>query len=642
MSLSINKNSFIKNDLFDKDVSSPKEIKLLSEWIFGLIKSVENPKHSSLFIRRVGNEQTNYQVLTPAKANLKSYFHGFGGHSYTVAIESNFLLIIWVDSIDKSLWFQKFAFLTIDKLRIGKYVEEVSSPKKLLILENAEFGDGVIDLKRRKWIGFCEIEDRDYIIYVDLELENQKLNIFKELNHFGGYISVNQAFSKMAWLEWHSDFMPWEENHLYSCSLNEELILTNQSIISESLYESNKQFSCFQPIWYSDNQLIFSQDYNGWSNLTKVKLDNQNSIVSIKNYSHEEIEIFTPHWALNISCIGFVDDLIIYIGCKNGIWYLFKMDLQGRISVLEQPYSVLENLYVSGNNIIFVGSNYNSKKQLVEFNLIKGESLLLKKQKVIQSSKQPISLWFKGFNGKDTQGWYYPIVQDLDEPLALIIRVHGGPTMLADTSFNEEIQYLVNKGFAVFDLNYGGSSGFGRSYRERLNFKWGLSDVQDCIKAAKFLIAQGKARLGKIFVLGSSAGGFTALSCACSSDCFAGFVCKYPVTNLLDLTKKTHRFERSYLNSLVAKVHNNSSVYESRSPINNVALIKKPVIFFHGLLDNIVPVSQTINMFEEMNDSQIYSEIYLYSNEGHGFSNTDSKIDYLQKTELFLKKLINN
>ena len=204
-----------------------------------------------------------------------------------------------------------------------------------------------------------------------------------------------------------------------------------------------------------------------------------------------------------------------------------------------------------------------------------------------------------------------------------------------------EVQFWTSRGWAVVDVNYGGSSGFGREYRDRLRGNWGVIDVLDCTMAAQSLIASGKADKDRIAILGSSASGLTALGCLRSSDIFKIGACKYPVTDLIGMAHSTHRFEEYYLDYLIGNIETDYKKYIERSPIENVNSINTPLILFHGLKDKIIPSDQSIAIKDELLKRGIPVEIYLFKNEGHGFRDGTIKVDVLKKTEAFFRRYLN-
>ena len=193
----------------------------------------------------------------------------------------------------------------------------------------------------------------------------------------------------------------------------------------------------------------------------------------------------------------------------------------------------------------------------------------------------------------------------------------------------------------VAEVNYGGSSGFGKAYRERLNYKWGIVDSYDCKALALELIKSNQVDSEKVVIFGNSAGGLTALNCLLYGSVFTAAICKYPVIDLKDMHYNTHRFEKDYLNSLVGNYEKNHDDYVKRSPINQINKIKKPILLFHGKKDTVISYKQTLKIQEILIQNNKYSEVIFFDNEGHGFRNIENKEVVMQKSQEFLKNALN-
>ena len=191
------------------------------------------------------------------------------------------------------------------------------------------------------------------------------------------------------------------------------------------------------------------------------------------------------------------------------------------------------------------------------------------------------------------------------------------------------------------EVNYGGSSGFGKKYRERLNHKWGIVDSYDCKALVLELVRLDLVDSENIVIFGNSAGGLTALNSLCDGNVFKAAICKYPVLDLVDMYLNTHRFEKDYLNSLVGNYEEFFREYVTRSPINKISNLKKPILLFHGKQDTVIAYKQTLKVKEKLIKNNKTSEVVFFENEGHGFKNIQNKKIVIQKTEDFLNKVLN-
>jgi dipeptidyl aminopeptidase/acylaminoacyl peptidase len=215
---------------------------------------------------------------------------------------------------------------------------------------------------------------------------------------------------------------------------------------------------------------------------------------------------------------------------------------------------------------------------------------------------------------------------------------HSGPTGMARTGLSLGIQYWTSRGWGVVDVNYGGSTGFGRAYRERLNGQWGVVDVADCAAAAAALVERGLASAERIAIEGGSAGGFTALAALCFTDEFRAGASRYGVADLSALAVDTHRFEARYLDGLVGPWPAAAVTYAARSPLQHADQIRCPVIFFQGLEDVVVPPEQTDRMAEALERNGVAVEVHRFANEGHGFRNGATQVQVLEATEAFFRR----
>jgi dipeptidyl aminopeptidase/acylaminoacyl peptidase len=201
---------------------------------------------------------------------------------------------------------------------------------------------------------------------------------------------------------------------------------------------------------------------------------------------------------------------------------------------------------------------------------------------------------------------------------------HGGPTQATDTALNLGVQYWTSRGIAVVDVNYGGSTGYGRKYRERLKGQWGLVDVADCINAAKYLVERGRVDPKRIAIRGGSAGGYTTLAALTFEDFFAAGASYYGVSDLEILTQDTHKFESRYLDSLVGPYPETKELYLERSPIHSVDRLSCPIIFFQGLGDRVVPPNQAELMFEAVRKAGFPTAHVAFEGEDHGFRKAEN------------------
>ena len=250
----------------------------------------------------------------------------------------------------------------------------------------------------------------------------------------------------------------------------------------------------------------------------------------------------------------------------------------------------------------------------------------------------PEPLWFEGHGGRPTQAWYYPPRSGSHPGAPLLVKGHSGPTGMARTGLNLAIQFWTSRGWGVVDVNYGGSTGFGRAYRERLDGQWGVVDGADCAAAAAALVEAGRADGRRIAIEGGSAAGFTVLAALCGGAVFRAGACRYAVADLEGMARHTHRFEARYFDGLVGPWPEAAATYRERSPLLHADRIRVPVIFFQGLEDAVVPPDQTERMALALGERGIPVEVHLFPGEGHGFRDRAVQQRVLEATEAFFRR----
>ena len=355
-------------------------------------------------------------------------------------------------------------------------------------------------------------------------------------------------------------------------------------------------------------------------------------------------EYGTPQWVSGITFFSGCVRNLFCLAKKGNSWLLEQYQDLKFIREFDLPFSSVSDVSAFGTKLALKGYGSNFLGKLLEIDFAEKISLNALKnlsyESIVDCSK-PESFWFKGFDNQLTHSFLYrPLIARFKQP-PLMIRAHSGPTANFDGSYNAEVQYWLAKGFFVAEVNYGGSSGFGREYRERLNYKWGIVDSYDCKALVLELVRLDLVDRENIVILGNSAGGLTALNSLCDGNVFKAAICKYPVIDLVDMYLNTHRFEKDYLNSLVGNYEAFFRDYVTRSPINKISNLKKPILLFHGKQDAVIAYKQTLKVKEKLIKNNKTSEVVLFENEGHGFKNIQNKQTVIQKTEDFLNKVLN-
>jgi dipeptidyl aminopeptidase/acylaminoacyl peptidase len=353
-----------------------------------------------------------------------------------------------------------------------------------------------------------------------------------------------------------------------------------------------------------------------------------------------QAEFAMPQWVFGMSTHAWDGQRLLAIACREGRWQLGGISA-GTWQPIAQPFNDLAGLCAQQGRVACIASSPTHPSGLLELELGSGvwqHTPAGACPIAPEAISEPVELWFEGYGGRRTHAWYYPPSGGGHDQAPLLVKSHSGPTAMARTGLSLGIQFWTSRGWGVVDVNYGGSTGFGRAYRERLDRQWGVVDVADCSAAARAVVSRGWARPDRIAIEGGSAGGFTTLAALCFSESFSAGASRYGVADLSALAEDTHRFEARYLDGLVGAWPQERELYAQRSPLHNADRIRCPVIFFQGLEDVVVPPAQTERMADALRANQIPVEVHLFPEEGHGFRNGATQIQVLEATETFFRQ----
>ena len=423
--------------------------------------------------------------------------------------------------------------------------------------------------------------------------------------------------------------MPWEKNDLCFAQVELDGEIKKIKKFSNKLINAKRNVSFFQPYWISEKILVCSEDSSGWWNLLFLDVSEIENIFIKKRVERNLIEYGAPQWVSGITFFsGTIKNLFCLAKKENNLIVEQYKDLEF-VKEFSTPFTSISDFSVFRKKVLLKGYGSDFLGIVFEIDFEKKVLSNFSEQIFVDHIKdcsKPETFWFNGFEDQTTHSFLYrPLVENFTKP-PLLVRAHSGPTSFFDGSYNSEVQYWTTKGFFVAEVNYGGSSGFGKAYRERLNYKWGIVDSYDCKALALELIKSNQVDSEKVVIFGNSAGGLTALNCLLYGSIFTAAICKYPVIDLKDMHYNTHRFEKDYLNSLVGNYEEHFDDYINRSPINQMNKIKKPILLFHGKKDRVISYKQTLKIQEILIQNNKYSEVVFFGNEGHGFKNIENKV----------------
>ncbi|MBF0288439.1 MAG: S9 family peptidase [SAR324 cluster bacterium] len=457
----------------------------------------------------------------------------------------------------------------------------------------------------------------------------------------------------LSWICWNHPNMPWDGSFLQMVSVSEKKFCQDLSSGVRTI-AGGKYVSVVQPEFSPvSDHLAYVSDESGWYNLYlyNIKTEEKSALVQ------EEAEYGNPAWILGMRSYDWMGDGKKLVAIKNvqGFSSLETIDATtGKVSTLsliEERYAYFESINVSSQGrIVLLASRYDMPMQLVIMSQDRGKSNL----QVLQRSAneqipsiyyaKPESLHPKNEQGQVIYGLLYspqsPDFQSKGKP-PLIVQVHGGPTSQALPVWKGDVQFFTSRGYAYLDLNYRGSSGYGRRYRDLLLEKWGVYDVEDAVFMASYLIKEKRVDPEKIVIKGSSAGGYTVLQALVNHPVFfrAG-ICSYGISNLFSLVQDTHKFEQHYTDSLIGILPEAASVFHERSPLFFADRIERPLILFQGEEDKVVPMNQSDAISATLAKRQVPHEYHVFSGEGHGWRKQETIAKYYKAISNFLGKYV--
>jgi dipeptidyl aminopeptidase/acylaminoacyl peptidase len=437
--------------------------------------------------------------------------------------------------------------------------------------------------------------------------------------------------SQLAWISWNHPNMPWDGTQLWVAPINPDGSLSEAECVA-----GGADKSIFQPEWSPDGVLYFVSDRSGWWNLYRwLPPMPEGGLGGVEPLCPMDAEFGLPQWVFGMSTYGFESaNRIICTYTKKGSWQLASLDLQTKqLDVIETPYTDISSLQVASGRAVFIAGSATEPTAIVQIDLATQQIEVLRQSSQLKIEpgylSTPQEIPFPTENGLIAYAFFYPPQnQDYTPPKGekppLLVKSHGGPTASVSSTFNLKIQYWTSRGFGFLDVNYGGSTGYGREYRQRLNQQWGIVDVDDCANAAKYLAEQGLVDSERLAITGGSAGGYTTLCALTFRDVFKAGASHYGVSDLEALATDTHKFESRYLDGLIGPYPERKDLYEARSPIHFTDQLSCPAIFFQGLEDKIVPPNQAEMMVAALKAKGLPVAYVAFEGEQHGFRRAEN------------------
>ena len=548
--------------------------------------------------------------VTPPPFGVRTRVHEYGGGAFTMS--------------GGVVYFCNFADQRMYRQEAG------GEPQAITPEADVRYADMVVDGPRGRII--CVQEDHtdasreavNSIVSLDLGGNGDALVLFSG-SDFCSSPRLSPDGSTLAWLSWDHPNMPWDGTQLWTAIFNQDSSMGIPSPVAGGVDES-----IVQPEWSPDGTLYFVSDRTNWWNLYRWRSGRVEPVCPM------DAEFARPQWRLATPTYGFQSaGRIICTYTQGGSWFMGSISITAEggpwsFTPVDIPYSEMgrgEIAVDSGKAVLVAGSPVEPYS-VIKIDLSEGETQVIRRSTGIDVDAGCLSIpqpqEFPTENGLSAHAFYYaPKNEAYTAPAGelppLLVKSHGGPTGATGASLDLAIQYLTSRGFAVMDVNYGGSTGYGRDYRQRLNGQWGIVDVDDCVNAARYLVERGLADGGRLAIDGGSAGGFTTLAVLTFRDVFHAGASYYGVSDLEALAKDTHKFESRYLDSLIGPYPERRDLYLQRSPINHTDGLSCPLILFQGLEDKIVPPDQAESMYRAVKAKGIATAYLPFEGEQHGF-----------------------
>jgi dipeptidyl aminopeptidase/acylaminoacyl peptidase len=564
--------------------------------------------------------------LTPAGYNVRTRVHEYGGGDYLAA--------------GGGIYFSNFADQQMYRQVPG------AEPELFTRLPGMRYADAILDEAHGRIIVVREDHTTGASQPVNALVSirttgNDEGQLLVSGNDFYATPRLNPEGTRLAWLAWNHPNMPWDGTELWVAEW-----LADGSLGRRTLVAGGKAESIFQPQWSPDGMLYFISDRTGWWNLYRWQEQNG----SVEALCPMEAEFGEPQWKFGMSTFGFASaDKLICAYSQKGYYHLASLDTRTlNFQPFDLPCTVISNVRVVPGQVFFIAGSATEPVALVQFDLVTEQIKVVRRVQEITldpsycSIAQPLE--FPTDEGFTAHGFFYPpknrdFIGMPEELPPLLVMSHGGPTGATLPIFRYSIQYWTTRGFAVLDVNYAGSTGYGRAYRERLKGQWGIADVADCVNGARHLVSQGVVDGSRLAITGGSAGGYATLCALTFFKLFRAGASYYGVSDLEALARDTHKFESRYLDGLVGPYPERRDLYLARSPIHHIEQLACPLILIQGLDDPIVPPNQSQMMFDALRTRGLPVAYVTFAGEQHGFVKAENNKRALEAELYFYSRI---
>ncbi|KAL4002665.1 Prolyl oligopeptidase family protein [Acanthocheilonema viteae] len=582
----------------DASISSSGNCKMISELqcgensVFWVESQFPTGRRALFQAKKDENEIIEW---TPQDISVRNTVHEYGGGSFIVVDDAPY-------------------YITQDGI-----FRQVAAGNEPELIVAGDRSHRFADLCYHKGILFAIYE-----VHSGNEVENMIIRIVEGAVHpivtgadFYAFPRISPDGQWFTWMEWNMPNMPWDETTVVISSIKEN------GDIDETCRISREGINYHSPEWSSAGNLYLISDHTNWWNIYEVNLTERKLD---QNIFPVNAEIGAPLWQ-------FAERH--FASNKKGI----LMNVSGKLVYKEwnkkvkaidcSCYTSFKCLALDESGTAYaIASGPAKSSSVIKIQLDTNQMFVLRESRSSSDIDKhdismPESIYFQS-DDISIQAWFYPpfsktyVAPEGTLPPVVLV-AHGGPTAYSSNTLDMKIQYLTTRGFAVCDVNYRGSTGFGTVFRNMLRRNWGIADRNDMINAASYLISQKRVDPKRLCIMGSSAGGYLLLATLLKSDLFSAAASLYGVSDLIGLAKDTHKFELGYNEQLIGKFPEERALYEQRSPFSHINQLSTPVAFFHGEDDPVVPLTQSMQLYEALKMKGVPTSLTVFPGEAHGF-----------------------
>ncbi len=566
------------------------------------------------------------EEILPSPWYVRTRVHEYGGRSFLVE--------------DGTVWFSNFDDQRLYCMLPGEEPRPITPEAEL------RYAAFVLDRPRKRLL--CVREDhrpggepRNTLVALPLDGVNEGEILFDDAD-FVSAPSLSEDGSRIAFVSWRHPNMPWDDTSLWSAAFDEQGALTGLALHNEGVRES-----VIDPRWGKDNRLHAISDRDNWWGIYRIEGSRFDAIET----GIERAEIGGPAWSIGEHYYHFMADGRIAVRVmEGGVQSAAIIDpARSRTSQLALNSASVIDLLPTEDGLFIINAPYDQPPALLQVNDDGAVRHVIR----TASDNRLDGGWIPAYrlinfptgNGEEAHGIYLPptnpgAVAPADAAPPLMVTVHGGPTGVSRPAYNVSHLYWTSRGFAILDLNYRGSTGFGREYRRSLYGRWGVADVEDAVAGATWLADQGLADPQRLVIRGGSAGGYTTLAAHAFHDAFAAGASYFGISDIEALARDTHKFESRYLDQVIGPYPECKDLYVQRSPIHSLEGFRAPLLLLQGLDDRVVPPDQSRLIFEALKSRGVPTAYLPFAGEGHGFRRASNRIRALQAELYFYARVL--